>query len=146
MGQTARDLWNAIGTMSRNSAVLIGSLIATWTFNVAVVAWMLYGIAVWNDRRISIATLEIDLIVIAVGVVGTRQSMAILAELKRQGERRLRRDEAHNAAVLTWMKTVDRRLQRLDVGGGSAVPERKPNRRQKEGAPRGLRSREPEAR
>ena len=136
------DLWAAVRTISQHSAVLIGGLIATWAFNVALVVWMTYDAALWNDRRISLATVEIDLIVIAMGVVTARQSTAILAELVRQGKRRQARDEAHNAAVLTWMKTVDRRLQRLEVGGGSTVPERKPNRRQKEGGPRGLRARD----
>lgn len=123
MLESWRALRVAIGYLSQAAALFAGAVFATWCFNAALVLWMVYAVRVWNDRRISLATLEIDLIVIALGVVTNRQTGAILSELLRQSKE----NAAQAKAVLTALVAIERRLGRIEALGGLS-PERHPNR------------------
>ncbi|MDE3095770.1 MAG: hypothetical protein KGK07_07200 [Chloroflexota bacterium] len=94
MREETTTLWRAIGSISSTSALMIGSLIATWTVTLGLLAWVQFAAGLWSDRRISVLTLGIDLVIIMVATIQTRRSNDMARSLLRAHEQQAERDTA----------------------------------------------------
>lgn len=110
MRSEVRGLWDAIGELSQGSALILGSLIATWSFSLGLLVWLQLNPAFWNDRRISVVTVAIDLVIVMVSTIQTRrstlQASSTVNQLQQAGER--------DDALLAVLRTLDPRLTGLE--------------------------------
>ena len=127
-------LWFAIGTISEQSALLMVRIIGNWTF-AAVDLWVtLLFPAIFTDRFISIETRFYDTAILMASMVIARTASRQAANLSRMVavlEKAMRdqaqRDAAHDLAL----RAIQQELTAIRRGG-AVMPERRPNRRDRQ--------------
>ena len=127
-------LWFAVGTISEQSALLTVRLIGNWTFAAVDLLVTLAFPAIFTDTFISIETRFYDTAILMASMVIARAASRQAANLARMVavlEKAMRdqalRDKAHDAALLA----IQRELVAIRHGG-AVMPERRPNRRDRQ--------------
>ena len=92
------DVLKAVGRLSESSALSLGGLVSNWTFSIVLLIVIVRFPKMFNNDVVSDITLGIDLVLIMVNVINTRQQLrqgrVISLALSRIERRQLRIEKA----------------------------------------------------